>query len=211
MFALARVYYVASILPIRKTMVKKFEQVMGNFLWRSSGKVLRVPIGELYNGTEAGGLGLPSIQAMCNSLMLSQLLRLLKSGDSKTLGHVGYWIGELLSDVVVGLGGGQHAEVIPEYFEQLADLVANAFASDLITRDGWRTLTNKIIYADHANSFPVTKVERESGLDYGEVWRRLRSPVLTAGAKDVLFLLIHNKLPVKERLWIPTVIIVLVP
>ena len=99
-----------------------------------------------------GGLGLPSIQAMCSSLMLSQLLRLLKSGDSKTLGHVGYWVGELLSDFVVGLGGGQHAEVIPEYFEQLADLVANALASDLITRDGWRTLTNKIIYADHANS-----------------------------------------------------------
>ena len=27
------------------------------------------------------------------------------------------------------------------------------------------------------------------------------SPVLTAGARDVLFLLIHNKLPVKERLF----------
>ena len=43
-FFLSRVYYVASILTIRKTLVKKFEQVMRNFLWRSSGKVLWLPL-----------------------------------------------------------------------------------------------------------------------------------------------------------------------
>ena len=200
-FALSRVYYVASILPIRVTMVKKFEKVMGSFLWKASGKVLRVPIGEIYNSTEAGGLGLPSIQSMGSSLLLSQLLRLLKSGDSKSMGHVDYWIGQLLGDLVMGFGRGQHAEVIPEYFAQLARLVADALASDLLSGSGWREVTNKLIYREHAESFVVPKVERETGVEYKRVWRMLMCPVLTARARDVLFLLVHNKLPVRERLF----------
>ena len=200
-FALSRVYYVASILPIRVTMIKKFEKVIGSFLWNASGKVLRVPIGELYNCIEAGGLGLPSIQSMGNSLLLSQLLRLLKSGDTKSMEHVDYWMGEILGDLEVGLGRGEHAQVVPEYFAHLAGLVADALAADLISGSDWREVTNKLIYMDHAKSFVVPKVERESGVQYKGVWRKLFSPVLTAGAKDVLFLLVHNKLPVRERLF----------
>ena len=36
MFALSRVYYVAAILPIKPSLVKKFESLMGNFLWKFS-------------------------------------------------------------------------------------------------------------------------------------------------------------------------------
>ena len=201
MFALARVYYVASILPIRVTMIKKFEKVMGKFLWTASGKVLRVSIGELANKVEAGGLGLPCVKSMCSSLMLSQLLRLLDSGDRKSLGHVGYWMGEVLGDWVAGLDGGQHAEVVPEYFSLLADLVADAKASEGLVGVGWRCWTNKFLYTDHSKNFPVPKVERDAGVPYKEVWRRLSHPVLTADARDVLFVLIHNKLPVRERLF----------
>ena len=62
-------------------------------------------------------------------------------------------------------------------------------------------MTNKILYEEHVKNFPTSKVERESGVEYRNVWRRLVSPVLTAEARDTLFLLIHNKLPVKERLF----------
>ena len=49
--------------------------------------------------------------------------------------------------------------------------------------------------------FPVPKVETEAGIPFKDVWRRLANPVLSAEAKDVLFLLLHNKLPVRERLF----------
>ena len=201
MFALSRVYYVASILPIRKTMIKKFEKEMGNFVWRASGRVLRVPIGELVNAPEAGGLGLPCLQSMCSSLLLSQLLRMLDSGDRKSIGHVDYWLGEVLGDMVVGLGSDQYAEVLPEYFTQLEELVVNARTADLVSGNGWRTITNKIIYSEHAKNFQVPKMVRESGFGYEGVWKRLMKPVLPAVAKDILFLLVHNKLPVRERLF----------
>ena len=201
MFALSRVYYVASILPLRKTMLKKFEKEMGNFLWRASGRVLRVPIGEVVNAHEAGGLGLPCLQSMCSSLLLSQLLRLLDSGDRKSIGHVQYWLGQVIGDMMVGLGRVQFAEVIPAYFTELEGLVVNVKTTDLVSGNGWRTVTNKIIYREHAKSFQVPKVVRESGIDYEGVWKRLLMPVLSAGAKDILYLLVHNKLPVRERLF----------
>ena len=38
-------------------------------------------------------------------------------------------------------------------------------------------------------------------VDYEPVWKRLHCHVVDAGARDILFLLIHNKLPVLERLF----------
>ena len=201
MFALSRIYYVASILPINKTMVTKFEKDMGKFLWTSSGKILRVSMEELKNSVEKGGLGLPCISSKCKSLMLCQMLRMLKSGDTKTLAHISYWMGELLGGLDAGLDLGVHSEVVPVYFEHLADLLAEAMAADWVSSGNWKTLTNRILYLKHAESFPVTKAEVDAGISLKLVWRRLESPVLSGSTRDVLFLLIHNKLPVKERLF----------
>ena len=99
MIAFSRVYYISSILPIRTTMVKKFESLMGNFIWRGSGKVLRVALEELNNDHLAGGLHLPCLATICDALMSSQCIRLLRSGDGKSLMHPNYWIGSLLVDI----------------------------------------------------------------------------------------------------------------
>ena len=64
-----------------------------------------------------------------------------------------------------------------------------------------KTLTNKTVYAEMTSSFPPPKVVMDSNRDYGIAWRRLHSPVVDDKARDVLFLLLHNKLPVKERLF----------
>ena len=78
-FALSRVYYLASILPISKTMVHKFESLSGNFIWKASGWLLRVSMEEIKNSPENGGLGMVCVDSMCRSLQLTQFLRLLKS------------------------------------------------------------------------------------------------------------------------------------
>ena len=56
MYALSRVYYVGSILPVTKTMVKKFESCIGKFIWSSSGWMLRIPLEEFKNVPLKGGL-----------------------------------------------------------------------------------------------------------------------------------------------------------
>lgn len=88
MFALSRVYYV---LRIRPSVVKKFEALMGNFLWKFSGKILRIPIDEIKNDKLCGGLNLPCLASMADSLLASQCIRMSRSGDRKSLGHINFW------------------------------------------------------------------------------------------------------------------------
>ena len=64
-FALSRVFYIASIIPITKLAISKFEKLMGKFLWASGGKVLRVSLADIKNRTLSGGLGLTCLHTMC--------------------------------------------------------------------------------------------------------------------------------------------------
>ena len=190
-----------SILPIRISMIKKFESSMGKFIWAYSGKMLRVPIDEIKNDQEHGGLNLPCLSSMCDALLTSQVVRLLRSGDSKSIGHMDFWVGELLDDLIPGMGGGVHAHDVPEYFDHIGELLASGMASELITPATLNSLTNKAVYAELTSSFPTPKVERESLISYQPIWKKLTCPVLTSEARDILFLLIHNKLPLQERLF----------
>merc|ERR1712242_199556 len=89
----------------------------------------------------------------------------------------------------------------PEYFAYVADLVAEMIISEKVSAETIKNLTNKTVYAEITSSFPPPKVVRESNRDYSSAWKRLHSPVVDVKARDVLFLLLHNKLPVKERLF----------
>ena len=138
---------------------------------------------------------------MAQSLLLSQLLRLLKSGDSKSLSHVGYWIGELLGDFLPGIELGEHAGGNAEYYDHLATVVMDARINDQVTVENWKLVTNKFIYMGYSEDFPLPKVEAEAGISYKQVWKRLWNTCLTSSVREVLFLLVHNKLPVRERLF----------
>ena len=114
MFALSRVYYISSILPIKPNMVKKFESLMGKFIWQGSGRILRVALEELKNEHLSGGLNLPCLATMSNALFSSQCLRLLKSGDEKAVAHLDFWMGALLADIVPVMGLAEQAMVTTE-------------------------------------------------------------------------------------------------
>ena len=73
--------------------------------------------------------------------------------------------------------------------------------SEKVTAETIKNITNKTVYAELTSSFPPPKVVMESNRDYSSAWKRLHSPVVDGKARDVLFLLLHNKLPVKERLF----------
>ena len=202
MFGLSRTYYVASVLPMKPNVVKKFEGLIGKYIWNFSGRILQVAIDELKNKKLKGGLNLPCLASMANSLLFSQLCRVIKSGDRKTLKHTFYWLGDLLESLAPGINLGQRrAPETPEYYAYIADLVAEMMISEKVTAGTMKNLTNKTVYAEMTSSFPPPKVEMESNRDYSTAWKRLNSPVVDGKARDVLFLLLHNKLPVRERLF----------
>ena len=198
-FALSRIYYVASILPLPQSYINKFEQAIGRFIW--SGRLMRVAISELKLCPEKGGLGLTCIGSMGKSLLLTQLFRLLKSEDERSNAHIGYWLGEILVDMLPQRFLDNHAEITPSYFQQLADLVAESLMSGAVTNLNWTSITNQYMYRTCVAKFPLTRVEVDSGGNLSRVWKKLCLPVLDRYSREVLFLLVHDKLPLRERLF----------
>ena len=81
------------------------------------------------------------------------------------------------------------------------DLINEAVDEEYLNSRNWRLITNKMVYAGHEKKFPVVKVEVDLGLSFKNVWKRLQNPVMSRWAVDNMYLLIHNKIPVRERLF----------
>ena len=140
------------------------------------------------------------VSIMFNSLLLNQLLRLLRSADSKYVSHILYWLGDSLQDILPGADNGLHPRNIPEYFNYLEYLVVLGRIDDIIGSN-WRSVTNKMIYMQKIQSLPIPKAEIKAGVSFKKVWSRINSPVLESASSELLYLLVHNKLPVQERLF----------
>ena len=72
----------------------------------------------------------------------------------------------------------------------------------LLEADSLSMITDRIIY-NSISDFPVLKVITDfSSVNYKTIWKRLRIDRHTLSSQEskCLFLLIHNKLPVPERL-----------
>ena len=183
-------------------MVKQFEAQIGKFLWKGPFSLFRIPLDELKNKKMDGGLQVPCLAVMGRSLLISQCLRLLKISDPYYLNHVDYWLGPLLVNVKPGMGQMAHNPSDNPYFSELGYGLASIMINDFLTADSLKNLTNKQIYS-HLAEFPVPKIVREAPRDrkYKPVWKLLHSRYVSSLERDLLFLIIHNKLPVIEKLF----------
>ena len=138
---------------------------------------------------------------MADALLFYQCIRLIRSGDKRSVQHFDFWLGDLLVDLVPGMGQTVSSLHTPEYFGHIGEIFADMIATDTLTEDNIRLLTNKDVYAEMTSTFPPPKVARESERDYGIVWTRLHSDVVEYRARDIMYLMLHNKLPVQERMF----------
>ena len=58
-----------------------------------------------------------------------------------------------------------------------------------------------MIYRRYIDDLPLTKIELDLGFCMKEVWRKLSCSDILDAEREVLYLLIHNKLPTKERIF----------
>ena len=79
-FVTSKIWYKASALPLPVKFAKKFESLMGSFLW--FGRLERLQFDELKNPLLAGGLAVPCVASKSDSLFLRQPCRLLVKSDS---------------------------------------------------------------------------------------------------------------------------------
>ena len=198
-FGTSKMWYLCQILPLPSKYAKMFESILKKFVW--TGKLEKLAIDETKNSREEGGLGIICIRSKADALFLRQTCRLLASDSFNSFKHIRFWIGEHLVDVIPEMRSGEHSEEIPEYFLHLRRLFTEAHALEIIDVENLDSTPAKQIYADYTSSFPPPKVlHKYADLPWDDIWSRLNHPVLTSPVRDIMFLLIHNCLPTRDRL-----------
>ena len=198
-FATSKLWYKASALPLPHKFVKKFEAAMIRFLW--VGKLEKLKIDEIKNPALAGGLNLPCIISKADSLFLSQTCRLLRNPSSKQYSHVRYWIGIYVKEIFPDMGPGPHAEIVSPYFQHMKALLAGAVLLKDIDVSNLMLVTAKGLYLSFTSTFPPPKVVFKFDVDWEQVWTRLQNPVLDVMGKEILFIIVHNIVANKERVF----------
>ena len=154
-------------------MLRKFESLMGKFIWKFSGKILRIALEDLKNPKLSGGLQLPCLANMSNALISSQCVRLIRSGDKKSIHHLEFWLGDLIGALSTNFVAGTTAAETPPYFEKIGLLLADLMISDSLNITNICSASNKIFYRFFMSTLPPPKVVREAARDFSKVWKRL--------------------------------------
>ena len=66
--------------------------------------------------------------------------------------------------------------------------------------DKLKEVTAKNIYLENSSSFPPPKVIYKYDLNWDLVFKRLNHPILESSAKNIMFMIIHNIIPNRDRL-----------
>ena len=110
---------------------------------------------------------------MGDCLRLSQLLRLLKNGDDKSVNHILYWMGPVLVDYLPDTRISRHALVSPAMYNSLAEVFTDMSISDAFNTNNWNIVTNRQLYRHRIASFPSPKVQEDADYSLKEIWRKL--------------------------------------
>ena len=199
MFVTSKIWYKASALPLPAKFVKKFQSLMGSFIWM--GRLERLQLDDLKNPLCDGDLGLPCISSKSDALLLRQTCRLLVNNQSMQYQHVRYWLGLHLRLYFPHMAEGPHAEIVAPYFKHMRLLLVEGLVLGDLCVASLKSVTAKALYEICTTSFPPPKVVYKYDIDWQLVWERLEYLVLESSCQEVLFSIIHNIIPNRERLY----------
>ena len=97
------------------------------------------------------------------------------------------------------MGAGQHAEIISPYFQHMKSLLTGGVILGDIDVKKLKLVTAKNLYKGFSSTFPPPKVIYKYDVDW--VWTRLQNPVLDMMGREILFLIIHNIVANKDRVF----------
>ena len=117
-------------------------------------------------------------------MLLSQALRLLKSGDNKSISHMGFWLGEILGDFLPGIDLGDHCKNAGQHFNHLASIIVEARLDDVIDEENWKDVTNRCIYFSMTRNLSVTKAEKDGGFSMKNTWLNLKLDCILSSEKE---------------------------
>ena len=198
-FGTSKLWYLCQVLPLPGHLAAKFENIIWRFVW--VGKLEKLALDETKNTREQGGLNIVCVRSKADALFLRQTCRILAEPNLNSYKHVKYWIGLYLRQALPDMGGGDHADITPDYFKHLQELFLEAHANEIINIQSLNSVPAKEIYKEFTDTFPPPKViYKYENLPWKDIWVRLNKPVISSNVRDIMFLVIHNILPTRDRL-----------
>ena len=210
-FGMSKLYYVAQVLPLPDKYRKRIEKNLSNFIFK--GRHERVKLSEIENSPDQGGLGLPNIGVKSDCLLLKQMCRILSLPNEKSFHLLGYWLGGFLRETNWGVNFPQLSDLGPvsrtlsrnfPIHQYMFDTFIEAIGRGEIKENNVKSITTKEIYVARMDDLlNPPKVEMKFPLvNFQElVYPRIKHAVLEAKQRDLLFSLVHNIYPNRQRLF----------
>ena len=96
---------------------------------------------------------------------------------------------------------GPHAEIISPYFMHMRALLNGGLILGDVQVKTLKKTRAKTLYEGFTSSFPPPKIVFKFDFDWSQVWLRLQSPMLEPGAREVMFMVVHNIIANRDRLF----------
>ena len=152
------------------------------------------------------GLGLPFLRSKCDALLLKQMLRMIISRRN-CYSHICFWMGYRL-----GLQGckdyihfktsqrNRKVEHTPKLFLYMLDLFEEAKLSERFSLNALTSATTKSLYQSYTETMPPPQIcLKYPERDFRLIWERVNRGVLNKNARNHVYILMHERVPTKER------------
>ena len=206
-FALSKLWYVAQVLPLPQSVLKKIESALSSFIFK--GRHERLKLAEIENAAEDGGLGLVCVATKAECLLLRQSLRILDRPEENCFHHMGYWLGNFLEEPFPQLKSqgpvlSQKQQRFPLHQSMLTALEEGLMRQEYDPRKLSEASTKKIYEGRAAYVIPPPKVQAKCPeINFqATVFPRLCYTILESEPRDILFSLVHNIYFNKERMFL---------
>ena len=202
-FALSKLWYAAQVLPLPTNIVKKIESASSAFIFR--GRPERLKLAELQNTKEKGGLGLVCVATKAECLLLRQSIRIIAHPQADCFLHLGHWLGFALKETFPQLETCRQA--LPPgcpLHKAMLEALEEGLIREEFDPEKLDSITTSLIYRGRAaDVIPAPKIEtKHPSVDFVSlVYPCLAYTILEAEARDVLFSMIHNIQPTRQRLF----------
>ena len=207
-FALSKVWYRATVLPLPLKYAKLFEKHISDFLWKGNITNNVLARTTVCLSKDRGGLGIPCIRLKSKALFMRNIFRTIH-GNSQGLRHYDFWLGKRLklsqvSSHFFHLKGtvGKERDNTSSLFLVAFDYVTECLSGDYFTPAETEELTTKQIYSLFLDDLPDPPIkEKFPDQCWSLTWERLKSGVLSPRARGYLYLLklIHDRVGTRER------------
>lgn len=196
------IWYVGSLILMPENVRRTLNKLLFTFLWKNQPEAIKRET--LFNEFQKGGLNIVDIQTKLESLLVKQVLQLIKGTKAKWKYLAVYWIGLHLRHFVPSFASLDipHSGNIPGYyklalqlFRKFVELVPNFMTN--------QSVSTKFIYKNMLES--RLKPPRVQGvhptIDYTKTWKWIQCTFVDPRYRDLAWRIAHQILPTQSYLY----------